>query len=130
MVTTARRGIDYSTFPCSDGQPVAETRANMDQMVGLIYAAEHYLATRVRFAVGGNQLVYYGRHNGWRHVSPDVFIALDVEPGKRQKWETWRDGRKWKKMGTASLPSSPCLARRFAARCWAPNCGWWGPGRG
>ena len=37
----------------------------------------------------GNQLVYYDRHYGWRHVSPDVYIALDVEPGKRQKWEAW-----------------------------------------
>lgn len=95
MVTTTRQDIDYSTFPDSDGQPVAENRANLDQTVGLIYAAEHYLAPRVRFAAGGNQLVYYDRHNGWRHVSPDVFIALDVEPGKRQKWETWLEGDKF-----------------------------------
>jgi Uma2 family endonuclease len=95
MVTTNTRTIDFSTFPDSDGEPVAENRSNMDQMTTLIYAAERYLAPRVRFAAGGNQFIYYDRHDGRHHVAPDVYIALDVAPGIREKWQTWLEGDKF-----------------------------------
>jgi Uma2 family endonuclease len=95
MVTSPAKAIDFSTFPDSDGEPVAENRTNMDQMTGLIYAAEHYLAPSVRFVVGGNQFIYYDPADGRHHVSPDVYIALDVAPGIREKWQTWLEGDKF-----------------------------------
>ena len=45
--------------------------------------------------MGGNQFIYYDRQDGRRHVSPDVFIALGVTSGRREKWETWREGGKF-----------------------------------
>ena len=95
MVTIQDRATDFSTFPDSDGEPMAENRANLDQMVLLIYGAERLLAPRVRFAAGGNQFIYYNRRNGREHITPDVYVALDVEPGKRPKWETWNEGDKF-----------------------------------
>ena len=95
MVTIQDRAIDFSTFPDSDGEPMVENRANLDQMVLLIYGAERLLAPRVRFAAGGNQFIYYNRRNGREHTTPDVYVALDVAPGKRPKWETWNEEDKF-----------------------------------
>jgi Uma2 family endonuclease len=92
MVTSNTRPIDFSTFPDSDGEPVAENRRNLTQMTDLIFSFEVYLAPRRRFAVGGNQFIYYNPRQGRDHVSPDVYVALDVEPGIRQKWQTWLEG--------------------------------------
>ena len=36
--------------------------------------------------------MYYTKGFGWDHVSPDVFVTFDVEPGDRDKWETWNEG--------------------------------------
>jgi Uma2 family endonuclease len=87
--------IDFSTFPESDGEPMAETVENMIQMTNLIYALRVLLETQghTRVAVGGNQFLYYNPHNGRDHVSPDVYVALDVEPGNRPTWKTWLEGK-------------------------------------
>lgn len=95
MVTSTRPEIDWDTFPTSDGEPMAETIENVVQMVDLMFAVRDLLETqgRARVAVGGNQLMYYNRLNGRDHVSPDVYVALDVTPGGRPKWETWVEGK-------------------------------------
>jgi Uma2 family endonuclease len=85
--------IDFSTFPEDDGQPMAETEANGIQMTNLIYAFEHVLAPRERVKVGGNLLMYYNPESGWDHVSPDVYVAFDADPGMRRKWQTWLEGK-------------------------------------
>ena len=95
MVLYRKTPIDFSTFPDSDGEPVAENWDNYVQMSNLIYAYRHFLKPRVRFAVGGNQIIYYDPGNGRRHVAPDVYVALDVPPGPRQKWQTWDEGGKF-----------------------------------
>lgn len=95
MVTRTAPEIDWAAFPESDGEPMAETIKNATQMVDLQFALRYLLETRgrVRVAVGGNQLMYYNRLNGRDNVSPDVYVALDVEPGGRPKWETWIEGK-------------------------------------
>ena len=95
MVTSQRPSIDFSTFPAGDGTPVAEDRLHLQQMTNTMYSTEHHLAPRVRFVVGGNQFIYYNARNGRQHVAPDVYVALDVEPGMRAKWQTWLEGDKF-----------------------------------
>jgi Uma2 family endonuclease len=95
MVTSSKRPIDFSTFPDSDGEPVAENARNLKQMTDLIFSLGVYLAPRRRFVVGGNQFIYYNPRNGRDHISPDVYAALNVEPGMRQKWQTWLEGGKF-----------------------------------
>ncbi|HWE61393.1 MAG TPA: Uma2 family endonuclease, partial [Chloroflexota bacterium] len=85
--------IDFSRFPEDDGEPMAETTANRVQMTNLIFAFEQMLAPRGRVNVGGNLLMYYNPESGWDHVSPDVYVAFDVEPGMRRKWLAWEEGK-------------------------------------
>ncbi len=95
MTTYVPPEIDFSTFPESDGEPMAETVENMQQMIDLIFALGNLLRARgrARVAVGGNQFLYYNPFNGRDHVSPDVYVALDVEPGNRPTWKTWMEGK-------------------------------------
>jgi len=94
-MTTATSEIDFSTFPDSDGEPMAETSKNMYQMFELIYSLKVLLRSqgRARVAVGGNQFLYYNEHNGRDHLSPDTYVALDVAPGDRPTWKTWEEGK-------------------------------------
>jgi hypothetical protein len=43
--------------------------------------------------VGGNLLIYYNPENGWDHISPDVFVALDAGPDFRESWKVWIEGK-------------------------------------
>jgi len=94
-MTTATSEIDFSTFPGSDGEPMAETAENMAQMIDLMFALSILLRSqeRTQVVVGGNQLLYYNEQNGWDHVSPDVYVALEVAPGARSIWKTWVEGK-------------------------------------
>ncbi len=82
------------SFPTSDDQPMAENLTNMLQMVDLIRCLETWLIDRGRLnhAVGGAQFIYNPRTRR-DNLSPDVYVALDVEPGGRQAWLTWREGK-------------------------------------
>jgi len=86
---------DVSSFPLSDGKPVAETLANMVQMYDLMYSLHRLLAAqgRTRIAIGGNQFLYYNEHNQRDNLSPDTYVALDVAPAPRNVWFTWIEGK-------------------------------------
>jgi Uma2 family endonuclease len=92
MVTARARYDDPDRWPESDGKPMAENATNRIQMTNLIFNLEQALAPRVRFCVGGNQMMYYDITDRRKHVSPDVYVALDVDPSIREKWQTWREG--------------------------------------
>jgi Uma2 family endonuclease len=95
MTAQTRTGIDFSTFPDSDGEPMAETLANRIQMIDLIWALGLLLARqgRTRAIVSGNQFIYYNPANGRDHVSPDVYVVLDRDPPAPPKWQTWVEGK-------------------------------------
>ncbi len=94
-MTTATSEIDFSTFPGSDGEPMAETAENMAQMIDLMFALGILLRSqgRTQVVVSGNQLLYYNEQNGWDHVSPDTYVALDIAPGPCSIWQTWVEGK-------------------------------------
>jgi Uma2 family endonuclease len=92
VVTRSQHGIDFSTFPTSDGEPMAETEPHRKQMVYTIFNLENLTAAHPRVYVGGNMLMYYNQGFGRDHVSPDVFVTFDVPRGVRIKWETWNEG--------------------------------------
>src|ERR1700737_2688864 len=95
MVTYRTPLVDYSKFPESDGEPMAETFANAVQMIDL-QAALRTLFTqqsRARIAVGGNQLMYYNQYDGHNHISPDVYVILDRQPPPPPSWKTWIEGK-------------------------------------
>ncbi len=85
--------IDFSTFPDSDGEPMAENEVNREQMTDLIFGLWQLLAAHGQVHVSGNLLVYYNAANGRDHISPDVFVAFGVERRTRSKWLTWEEGK-------------------------------------
>lgn len=84
--------IDFSTFPDSDGLPVAENEINLQQMLDLILQLRQALGPRGDH-VGGNLLIYYDPADGRRHVSPDVYVALESGSAPRKSWKTWEEGK-------------------------------------
>jgi len=96
MVAPARPEIeiDWSTFPESDGKPMAETYPNVLQMVDLLQTLPALLARQGRggTTVGGNQFVYYNPANGRDNISPDVYVAFNRPGFAPSKWQTWVEG--------------------------------------
>lgn len=84
--------VDFSTFPDSDGLPMAEDDDNRIQMFDLIIALGRLLNPRGHY-VTGNMLLYYNPRDGRDHFSPDVFVALAVGAQRRRKWQTWIEGK-------------------------------------
>jgi len=92
MSTYVRPTVDYSTFPDTDDEPMADTEDNQALMIDTIFALRHRLEPDGHH-VGGNLLVYYNPASGLDHLSPDVFVALGSGPERRKKWETWIEGK-------------------------------------
>ncbi|MDQ2827431.1 MAG: Uma2 family endonuclease [Chloroflexota bacterium] len=96
MVIHTPEGIDldFSTFPESDGQPMAETRDNVIQMIDLVWELQALFSLQGRgpVTVGGNQFVYYNPANGRDNISPDVYVIFGVAVAAPAKWRTWVDG--------------------------------------
>ena len=96
MVTRTTPEIDWSTFPDSDGEPMAETSANAIQMVDLQWMLQTLFDLQGRLGtttVGGNQFVYYNRYNGRDNISPDVYVIFDRTPPAPPSWKTWVQGK-------------------------------------
>ena len=92
MSTYIQPTVDYSTFPDTDDEPMADTEDNQALMIDTIFALRHRLEPEGHH-VGGNLLVYYNRASGLDHLSPDVFVALGSGHERRKKWETWIEGK-------------------------------------
>ena len=86
--------IDWSTFPESDGKPMAETYPNVLQMVDLLQTLPALLVRQGRGGtmVGCNQFVYYTPANGRDNISPDVYVAFNRPLPPPSKWQTWVEG--------------------------------------
>ncbi len=87
--------VDLASFPTSDGKPVAETYANYIQMTRLQLALRQLLTRqgRLQSVIGGNQFLYYNRHNRRDNLSPDVYVGFDLRPSGRNVWFTWVEGK-------------------------------------
>ena len=93
MMIHTPEDIDFSTFPASDGQPMAETYPNVLQMLDLLATLQTLFELQGRAGsttVGANQFVYYNPFNGRDNISPDVYVVFDASP---PKWQTWVEGK-------------------------------------
>jgi len=96
--STEAPALDLSSFPTSDGKPVAETYANYLQMTSLQLELRRLLESQGRLpaVIGGNQFLYYyyNPDNKREHLSPDVYVGFDLAPpGSRDVWFTWVEGK-------------------------------------
>ena len=96
MMIHTPEDIDFSTFPASDGQPMAETYPNVLQMLDLLATLQTLFELQGRAGsttVGANQFVYYNPFNGRDNISPDVYVVFDASPPAPPKWQTWVEGK-------------------------------------
>jgi Uma2 family endonuclease len=85
--------IDY---PASDGQPVGETPRHVNNLLYVNYTLGQWFAANPSAFVAGNMFVYYERGNNRRHVSPDVFVSLDIPKETvppRERYLLWEEGK-------------------------------------
>ena len=82
-------------YPCSDGQPMAETPVHRRCMTYLIDALERHLRTGARCPayVSGNMFLYYEEGNPRAVVAPDVFVALGVLDRDRDTYLLWEESK-------------------------------------
>ena len=82
---------DAVEYPTSDGMPVAETDLHYLRLAGAAYGLRKFLAGRDDVYVGSNLLVYDEPGNPRSHLSPDIFVAFDVESGPRDLFKIWEE---------------------------------------
>jgi Uma2 family endonuclease len=83
---------DELDYPTSDGRPMAETDLHRDDMVDSIESLKMFYAGR-KVYVSSNILLYYEKGNKRRHVSPDVLVAKELNPGRRKYYLLWQEGK-------------------------------------
>jgi Uma2 family endonuclease len=81
-------------YPESDGRPMGETPAHIQEIMDLIAALQRRYRDAADVYVGGDMLLYYVEGNPGRCVCPDVFVTLGIpkEP-ERRSYFLWREGR-------------------------------------
>jgi Uma2 family endonuclease len=80
-------------YPTSDGKPMAETEIHRNDMTDLIQTLEDRYAEKPMVCVSGNMLMFYEEGNRRKHVSPDVFVVLDIPKKERENYLIWEEGK-------------------------------------
>ncbi|HET6880632.1 MAG TPA: Uma2 family endonuclease [Pirellulales bacterium] len=80
-------------YPTGDGRPVAETPLHFMNLKTAVETLDRHFKREPLVYVWGNMFVYYEKGNRHKHVSPDVFVALDVPKDKpREAYLIWEEG--------------------------------------
>jgi Uma2 family endonuclease len=79
-------------YPSGDGEPVAETFDHLYAILITIELLRLYLQD-VQACVLGNQFLYYEEGNALKRCAPDVMVIFGVEPGSRDNYKIWEEGR-------------------------------------
>ena len=81
-------------YPSSDGEPMAETKAQYVALTDTVSALENHFISRPDVFVGGDMLMYYRMNDNQTRVAPDVFVVIGTT-GKhyRDSWIVWREGK-------------------------------------
>ncbi len=80
----------------SDGKPMGETQAHIENMRYLLEPLDEWFAPDPTVYVNGNMFVHYERGNRNHHVSPDVFVVKGVQKEvrpKRRAYRVWEEGK-------------------------------------
>ena len=84
---------DVVEYPCSDGQPMAETEVHGACMMYVTYALRRWFKRRGRadVYVGSNNFLYYERGNPRAAVSPDVYVVVGAPAHLRDTYLLWNE---------------------------------------
>ena len=84
---------DALLYPCSDGQPMAETGLHRRCMVDVADTLELWFNRHGRddVYVGSNNFLYYERGNPRAVVAPDVYVVVGASAGLRDTYLLWNE---------------------------------------
>ena len=84
---------DVVEYPCSDGQPMAETDLHAMCMVYVTCALRRWFERRGQedVYVGSNNFLYYERGNPRAVVAPDVYVVVGVPAHLRDTYLLWNE---------------------------------------
>ena len=85
---TAPPAVEY---PCSDGQPMAETEFQLIPLINAISALRSHFAGREDVYVVGNMFLYYQEGNPRAVVAPDLFVVVGAPKHKRHTYKLWEE---------------------------------------
>lgn len=85
---TAPPAIEY---PCSDGQPMAETEFQLIPLIDAILALRAHFADREDVYVVGNMFLYYQEGNPRAVVAPDLFAVVGAPKHWRHTYKLWEE---------------------------------------
>ena len=91
----SRSGLphDVVEYPCSDGQPMAETQLHGASMAYVNYALKRWFGKggRTDVHVGMNSFLYYERGNPRAVVAPDVYVVVGAPEYLRDTYMLWNE---------------------------------------
>ena len=91
----SRPGLPHDAveYPCSDGQPMAETDLHASCMVYVASALRWWFRKHGRddVYVGSNNFLYYERGNPRAVVAPDVYVVVGAPAGLRDTYLLWNE---------------------------------------
>ena len=84
---------DVVEYPCSDGQPMAETDIHAMCMMYVTYALRRWFDRRGQddVYVGSNNFLYYEQGNPRAAVSPDVYVVVGAPAHLRDTYLLWNE---------------------------------------
>ena len=85
---TIPAAIDY---PCSDGQPVAESGFQLIPLLYAITALRTHFRDRDRIYVSGDMFVYFKEGDPRSVVAPDVFVVIGAPNHTRVSYKLWEE---------------------------------------
>ena len=91
-VTTPTQTQSQVFYPSSDGEPVAETYAHLYAILTTLEVLRQYLQGH-HATVLANQFLYYSQGFPKLRIAPDVMVIFDVEPGGRDNYKIWEEGK-------------------------------------
>ena len=91
----SRSGLphDAVVYPCSDGQPMAETQIHGACMMYVTYALKRWFGKggRADVHVGMNSFLYYEQGNPRAVVTPDVYVVPGAPEFHRDTYLLWNE---------------------------------------
>ena len=85
---TAPPAVEY---PCSDGQPMAETEFQLIPLIEAISALRSHFVDRDDVYVVGNMFLYYEEGNPRAVVAPDLFAVVGAPKHWRHTYKLWEE---------------------------------------
>ncbi|MGF1675918.1 MAG: Uma2 family endonuclease [Rivularia sp. (in: cyanobacteria)] len=79
-------------YPSSDGEPVAETYTHLYALLTTLEVLRQYFQGQ-QATVLANQFLYYAQGFPKLRIAPDVMVIFDVEPGGRDNYKIWEEGK-------------------------------------